>query len=29
MPSPTISIHFMHSDLVVCAGLRALLSVAT
>lgn len=26
MPSSTITIHFMHSDLVVCAGLRALLS---
>lgn len=29
MPSPTISIHFMHSDRVVCAGLRALLSATS
>jgi DNA-binding NarL/FixJ family response regulator len=29
MSSPAISIHFMHSDGVVCAGLRALLSTAT
>lgn len=29
MSSSTISIHFMHSDGVVCAGLRALLSAAT
>lgn len=29
MPSPIISIHFMHSDRVVCAGLRALLSATS
>lgn len=29
MHSPTIGIYFMHPDLVVCAGLRALLSAAT